>query len=62
MDFHSLVAAHLPAPNRPDPADARAEARYWREQLRSPVSRAGLPAPLATIAGALLLLLGSAKA
>jgi hypothetical protein len=56
MDYHSLVAANFPAKGRPAKTDARAEDRYYRDQIALP--RPGLRAlvSVATAAGLILLI------
>jgi hypothetical protein len=62
MDIHSLAAAHMPTRRQPAPMNAAAEERYWRAQAGPP--RPGLRplVPIATTAGAILMLIGIALA
>ena len=62
MDFHSLVAAHLPLTRRPPAMDARAEERYYRTQVLLPRLSLQPLISIATTAGLILLLIGAAQA
>ncbi len=62
MDFHSLVAAHLPLTRRPPAMDARAEERYYRTQVLLPRLSLQPLISIATTAGLVLLLIGAAQA
>lgn len=61
MDLSSLTASHLAARKPPALTNPGAEARYWRQQAPLPRPALRLLASLATIAGVVLLLVGSAQ-
>jgi hypothetical protein len=62
MDFHGLVAANLPAKRHPAWMDARAEDRYYRDQVALPRPSLRALVSVATAAGLILLLIGVAQA
>jgi hypothetical protein len=56
MDIYSLAAAHVHARPRPVPMKARAEDRYYANQLALPLLRPGLLASIAMMASVILFL------
>jgi hypothetical protein len=56
MDIYSLAAAHVHAQPRPAPMKARAEDRYYANQIALPLLRPGLLGSIAMIAGVILFL------
>jgi hypothetical protein len=62
MHIDSLVAAHMLARRHPTSFDARAEEKYYRDQVVLPRPGLRLLASIATAAGLILLLVGVAQA
>jgi hypothetical protein len=56
MDIYSLAATQVHAEPRPAPMKARAEDRYYANQIAPPFLQPGLVGSIAMIAGMILLL------
>ena len=61
MDLQNLVAAHMLNRRRPQQMDASAEDRYYSDQIALPRPGLRMLAPVAAVAGVILLLVGLAQ-
>lgn len=58
MDIHSLVTAHLDAPQRPARMNAEVEDRYYAQQFQLPRLRPAVLGPIALVVCAVVLFVG----